>query len=127
MAVVVEQQVRYAGRVAAAAARSYAVVGDLVSEMPLGDVPGVPASAPAVTAVVAPANRRIEIVLDHEDEPDHLAAAIHALAGAGWDVVVLAPGAVLGAAHGSLRGVPCRLQVWWLDGDAVRFGSPELP
>ena len=126
MAVVVELQMLDTERVAAAAARCYAVRGDLVSQMPLRDVPGASAP-PDVTAVVAAGARRIEIVLDDGDEPDHLIGTVYALAAAGWAVIVLTPGPVLGAAHTVLRGVPCHLQQWWIDDERVCFGSVELP
>lgn len=44
-----------------------------------------------------------------------------------WQVQVLVPLARLGEAHRSLRGLPLKLQGYWLDLGQVRFGAEETP
>ncbi|HSM01372.1 MAG TPA: hypothetical protein VK960_02875 [Acidimicrobiia bacterium] len=46
---------------------------------------------------------------------------------ADWDVSVIVPAHRMGEAHRALRGTPITLQPWWIDGESVRFGGPEVP
>jgi len=111
-------------RVANAVARGYARLGCTVVEGPLAEVSGVE-EAPGA-AVLAADLGTVECIAD-----GHLPAAARAvrhLAAAGWEVRLLVPLALVGEAHRLLRGVPVRLQPWWLGpGDDVCFGAPEVP
>jgi hypothetical protein len=130
MAVLVESApVTGEARAATGALRAYAARHERVEEVPLaamltgavaGDVNGV-------RAVAAGDLRVVEIVIPEEVPCDAVAPATRLLAGRGWDVAVLVPAFRLGEAHGSLRGAPCRLQPWWIDGGEVCFGAYEIP
>jgi hypothetical protein len=86
----------------------------------------VGADVASIRSVVAVEDRMVELVVD--DGPfEALAPAVWALAARRWEVVVLTPSARNGEAHRALRGTPCRIQPWWLDGSDVRFGSFETP
>jgi len=80
-----------------------------------------------VPCTVAGTQRIVEIVVDGEPECELLAPAVWALAARGWQVAALVPLPRLGEAHRALRGSPCLLQPWWLDGDTVQFGHSETP
>ena len=69
----------------------------------------------------------MEIILDAGVDAEELTAVAWRLAGSGWSVIVLVACDRLGEAHPGLRGVPCGLQPWWLDGDEVSFGRVEIP
>lgn len=78
-------------------------------------------------AVVAPAQGVVEW-FPHDDQPlADLAAVAGRIAGTGWSVGVIVPTGRMGEAHRALRGAPVTLQPWWRDGEAVRFGGPEVP
>lgn len=70
---------------------------------------------------------RVECVLDHDADPTVYPAVVSDLARAGWEVWALIPTEQMGAAHRALRGAPVMLQPWWMTGDHVHFGRPEIP
>ena len=112
------------GRVATTVAGGYARRGCTVVELPLADASGVEGVAGA--AVLAAELGAIECVAD--DDLSGAAQAVRLLAAAGWEVSLLAPASSMGEAHRLLRGVPVRLQPWWLGpDDVVCFGAPEVP
>ncbi len=116
-------------RVATSAVRTYAARHERVSEVPLSQVldGAVAGDVNGVRAVVAGDLRVVEIVLPEEMEPGSLAPAIWLLAARGWTIDILTPSHRLGEAHAALRGSPCLLQPWWIDGGEVSFGSFETP
>ncbi|MFQ5948458.1 MAG: hypothetical protein ACE5KX_06325 [Acidimicrobiia bacterium] len=120
-------------RVAAAAARSYAVRGDVVLEAPFEQVIRKHTrlhedSELEAVAVVVPELQRIECVLDREADPAALLAGFEALSDLGWDLWALVPGPLLGEAHRAFRGHRVRIQPWWIEADhLVRFGATEIP
>lgn len=112
------------GRVATEVARGYARLGCTVVELPLAEASGVEEADGA--AVLAADWGAIECVVG-EGLPA-AAEAVRHLAAAGWEVSLLVPTCLVGEAHRLLRGVPVRLQPWWLGvDDDVCFGAPEVP
>ena len=114
--------------VAGAAVAAYLARGARVLEIPLLEMVHVSVSADVanVRSVVAVEDRVVELVVD--DRPfEALAPAVWALAARGWGVVALTPAGRNGEAHRALRGTPCRIQPWWLEGTNVRFGKLETP
>ena len=115
--------------VATAALRAYAARHERVAEVPLVELLAG-AAAPGslgVKAVAVADLRVVEVVVPDEVVCEGLASSVWALAAQGWDVVVLLPLHRLGEGHGGLRGVPCRLQSWWMENGEVSFGSCEIP
>jgi hypothetical protein len=45
----------------------------------------------------------------------------------GLEIWVLVPLTEIGAAHGRLRGLVDRIQAWWVEDNAIRFGEPRRP
>jgi len=112
------------GRIATAVALGYSRLGCTVVEIPLAEASGVEGVAGA--AVLAADRGAAECVAD--DDLPAAAAAVRHLAAAGWEVSLLVPSSLVGEAHRLLRGVPVRLQPWWLGpDDDVCFGAPEVP
>jgi len=112
------------GRVATVVARGYARLGCTVVEVPLAEASGVEGATG--TAVLAADLGAIECVAG--DDLPAAAQAVRLLAAAGWEVSLLVPTPATGEAHRLLRGVPVRLQPWWLGpDDDVCFGAPEVP
>lgn len=114
--------------VAEAAIAAYAAHGIRVLDIPLLEMVQVSVSADvaSVRSLVAVEDRVVELVVD--DGPfEALGPAVWALAARGWDVVALAPSVRNGEAHRALRGTPCRIQPWWVEGREVRFGRLETP
>ena len=107
---------------------AHAARGNRVLDIPLLEMVhvSVAADTAAIRSVVVAADRVVELVLD--DGPfEAVGPAVWALAARGWDVVALTPASRVGEAHRALRGTPCRLQPWWTDAAAVRFGKFETP
>ena len=102
--------------------------GNQVLDIPLLEMVHVSVAADTATipSVVAVQDRIVELVVD-EAPFEAICPAVWALAARGWEVVTLAPASRLGEAHRALRGTPCHLQAWWLDGSSVRFGAFETP
>jgi hypothetical protein len=96
-----------------------------VIETPLGGFAGV--DDVDGVAVVASEHGVVEWFPHDDQRLDDLAELSLAVAGTGWKVAVLVPSARMGEAHRALRGSPVTLQAWWPDGDAIRFGGPEVP
>jgi hypothetical protein len=90
----------------------------------MSPLPGVPVGVRCITVA---ATKTIEVVLPDGTAPSALASSITALAEDGWFVVVLTPCERFGEAHAGLRGMPCRIQQWWIDDDDVAFGPIEIP
>jgi hypothetical protein len=78
-------------------------------------------------AVVAPEQGLVEWFPDDGQPLDDLVSLARSVAGTGWKVGVIVPSARMGEAHRALRGAPVVLQPWWADGEAIRFGGPEVP
>ena len=81
----------------------------------------------AIRTIACPDRRTVEIVLDAEVDAGSLIPGIWRLGQGGHRVVVLVALGRIGAAHPELRGVPCRLQAYWTEGDRVCFGGIEIP
>lgn len=81
----------------------------------------------AMRTIACPQRRTVEIVLDAELDAGSLVPGIWRLGQGGHAVVVLVALGRIGAAHPELRGVPCRLQAYWLEGERVCFGGFEVP
>lgn len=96
-----------------------------VIETPLAGFAGV--DGVDGVAVVAPEQGLVEW-FPHDGQPfDDLVSLSRSVAGTGWRVGVIVPSARMGEAHRALRGAPVVLQPWWADGEAIRFGGPEVP
>lgn len=127
MAVAVQETLTEVDRVAAATVDVYARRRDAATEMPLAELLDVPKNVGSLRAVVAKADRRVEIVLDADFEAASLAPGLWALAAHGWRPIVLIALDRIGTAHAELRGTPCRLQAWWQDEGEIVFGGFETP
>ena len=129
MAMAVQTAVRSVDRVIEAVLAIYAGHQERAVTTYLGEVCDrrLLAELADVPCAVAGTQRIVEIVIDGEPDCDMLTRAVWTLAARGWHVVTLVPLERLGEAHGALRGSPCLLQPWWLDGDTVRFGRTETP
>jgi len=113
--------------VAAAVARSYEAQAEQAVDMPLAEFLADAGGAGSIRAVVSESARTVELVVDEEVDPAMLAPAAWRLDGRGRRVIVLVALDRIGVAHAGLRGVPCRLQPWWFEGDEVLFGGFEIP
>lgn len=112
------------GRVATAVAQGYARLGCTVVELPLAEASGVEGAAGA--AVLAAEQGAVECVVG--ERLPAAAEAVRQLASAGWEVSLLVPTPLVGEAHRLLRGLPVRLQPWWVShDDDICFGAPEVP
>lgn len=129
MALLIETPVDAATAVTDAVIAAYKARRERVQTMRVSDLVAgaVSSDLSGVTAVVAAELRAAEIVADADLDLERLAAATWALAGRGWEVVVLVPCSRVGDAHNSLRAAPCVLQPWWTDGDGIWFGAFETP
>lgn len=96
-----------------------------VVETPLAGFTGV--DGVDGVAVVAPEQGIVEWFPHPDQDLAVLAGLAPSVAGTGWKVAVLVPAGRMGEAHRALRGSPVMLQPWWVDGDRVRFGGPEVP
>lgn len=116
--------------VADAAADAWSRFSDSVMEMPIStlvDTPEFHQAPDAAMAVLVPDLYRCELVVDAEVPLGILKPVADMLAAEGWAVTVLVPSHRSGEAHHDLRGGRCGIQPYWLDGDLLRFGRPELP
>ncbi|KQS71209.1 hypothetical protein ASG41_20980 [Modestobacter sp. Leaf380] len=125
-----------ADRIAEACAAAWQRLGESVQRLRLtGDQWSAEDEDPAdlahdagtLHAVLVPALRRVELVLD-EQAP--FAAVRHDLSRwleSGWEVSALTPLDRLGEAHTTLRGLALVLQGCWLRDSQVRFTSGETP
>lgn len=77
-------------------------------------------------AVVAPERGLVEWFPSGDQTLAALVGPLRASA-ADWNVSVIVPAGRMGEAHRALRGAPITLQPWWVDGENVRFGGPEVP
>ena len=129
MALLIETPVDAATAVTDAVIAAYRARRERVQTMRVSDLVAgaVSSDLSEVTAVVAAELRSAEIIADAHLDLERLAAATWALAGRGWEVVVLVPCNRVGDAHNSLRAAPCVLQPWWMDGDGIWFGAFETP
>ncbi len=129
MALLIEPTVDVAAGVTDAVVAAYTARREKVHTMPVSELVAgiVNADLSALTAVVVPEQRVAEIVADDALNLERLAAAAWALAGRGWDLIVLVPTSRIGDAHTSLRSAPCVIQPWWGDADGVWFGAFETP
>lgn len=95
-----------------------------VVETPLAGFTGIDVDG---VAVLAPEQGLVEW-FPHDDQPlDALCTPAHTIVGGGLAVGVLVPAARMGEAHRALRGTPVTIQPWWIDGESIRFGGPEVP
>lgn len=78
-------------------------------------------------AVVVPALRRVELVLDEQAAFDAVRHDLTRWLESGWTVSALTPLDRLGEAHSTLRGLALVLQGCWLRDSQVRFTSAETP
>lgn len=129
MALLIEPTVDVAASVTDAVVAAYATRRESVQTMPVSELVSdfVSADLSSLTAVVSASQRVAEVVVDEGIELERLAAAAWALAGRGWDLIVLVPTSQIGDAHTSLRAAPCLIQPWWSDADGVWFGAFETP
>jgi hypothetical protein len=125
MVVAMQEPITDVDRVAAAVLDVYVKRRELATEMPLIEILDVPVGVGALRVVACVREQIVEIVLDADVDAAALASAVWALSARGWRVVVLVALERIGAAHGELRGTPCRLQPWWLVDGAVVFGGFE--
>lgn len=80
-----------------------------------------------IAAVTVESGRIVELVLGAGVEPGGVAADVRALVDEDWSVTVLVPSSRLGLAHAALRRSGCMLQSWWRLGEAIAFGTVEIP
>lgn len=95
-----------------------------VIETPLASFAGEPGLDGI--AVVAPERGLVEWFPSDTQELASLTAPLR-MSAADWNVSVIVPAQRMGEAHRALRGTPITLQPWWVDGENVRFGGPEVP
>ncbi len=127
MAVAVLDAATEVDLVALETVKIYGRAGEHAVDVPLVEFLADAGGAGSIRAVVSETARTAELIVDAGVDPSMLAPAAWRLAGRGWTVTVLVALDRIGEAHAGLRGVPCRLQPWWFDGDAVVFGAHELP
>jgi len=129
MALLIEPTVDVAAGVTDAVVAAYTARREKVRTMPVSELVSgfVSSDLSTLTAVVAAEQRVAEIVAEDSHNLERLAAAAWALAGRGWDLIVLVPTSRIGDAHASLRSAPCLIQPWWSDADGVWFGALETP
>lgn len=116
--------------VADATVDAWCRVSDSVMEMPIStlvDAPEFHDAPDAAMAVLVPDLHRCELVVDEDVPLGLLKPVAEMLSEEGWKVTVLVPSHRCGEAHHDLRGGRCRIQQYWLEGDLLRFGRPELP
>lgn len=77
-----------------------------------------------LASLAVPISRRVEYVVECDD-PD-VWNVLAAKASDEWQLCVLVPLALMGAAHECLSDHGFRLQGWWLQGDRVAFGGLEI-
>lgn len=126
MAVAVQEALTEVDRVANAVVATYQRRHEAAHEAQLVELVDV-ADHGTMRTIACPERRTVEIVLDAEVEAGAVVPGIWRLAQTGHEVIVLAALARIGAAHPELRGVPCRLQAYWVEGDRVCFGGFEIP
>ena len=126
MAVAVQEALTEVDRVADAVVESYGRCHEVAHQAQLVEFVDA-TDVGAMRTISCPERRSIEIVLDAELEAGSLVPGIWRLTQGGHRVVVLVALGRIGAAHPELRGVPCRLQPYWLEGDRVCFGGFEIP
>lgn len=129
MALLIETTVDTTASVTDAVVAAYSARRERVQTMALSDLVegAVAADLSGMSAIVAAEIRVAEVVADHAFDLERLPSAAWALAGRGWDMIVLVPCDRVGDAHTALRSAPCKLQPWWLDADGVWFGALETP
>ena len=98
-------------------------------EVPLGNMVDreIPMDVARLSVVAAGDSRVAEIMVDETVMCAQVATAIWSLVEQGWQANVIVPASRMGEAHTALRGVPCRLQVWWEDSSGISFGVYEKP
>lgn len=96
-----------------------------VVETPLDSFTGV--AGLFGVAVLATRQGLVEFFPGDRQALTDMGPAAASVAAAGWRVVMIVPAGRMGEAHRSLRGFPLHLQAWWVDGDRIRFGGPEVP
>lgn len=69
--------------------------------------------------------KRVEFVVE-EDDPEVWETLTRVDSTGAWQLCALVPQSLLGVAHDRLRGHFFELQGWWLDGENVAFGNPEI-
>lgn len=113
--------------VVAACTHVYAIRQIEVETLDVFDMPEGRTAGVQLLGVAARTENRIECVIPRESEVSMYTDMLDGLARTGWDVWVLVPTEMLGAAHRHLRGVAVTLQPWWDMGTAICFGRPEIP
>ena len=78
-------------------------------------------------AVLAPQQGVVEWYPDMDQPLTPLAPLARDASTRGWRVAVVVPAVRMGEAHRALRGSSAVVQPWWIDGERVRFGGPEVP
>ena len=96
-----------------------------VVETPLGSFIGI--EGIDGVAVLASSQGLVEFFPGQDQPLGTLGPIAASVVSSGWRVAVVLPAERLGDAHRSLRGFPLSLQAWWLDGDRIHFGGPEVP
>lgn len=103
-----------------ASAHSYESVGQ-----PVKCFVDAGSTQPAAFDLLLPEMRRIEEI-ETEDSLEHFrASTVEPYREDGFDVWVLVPLHTMGKAHTHLRGVADFVQPWWIEGGALKFGTPE--
>ncbi len=129
MTVTVRAEVTAVADVVRASVAHYAKRHEAAVESWLAEMAGVPVTDVLgfLSCVVAIDRREIEIVVPPTGETSGLSAVVWDLVGSGWHVTIVTPASGMGAAHGALRGTPCRLQPFWYHEGEVVFGRYERP
>ncbi len=118
------QTITHATAASVAAAIHMHYEGEVV-ETPLSSFAGIPDLNGI--AVLAANQGLVEYFPAPDQALPPIRAAATAASASGWRVAVLVPSDRMGDAHSALRGCAVRLQAWWIDGDRICFGGPEVP
>ena len=127
MAVAVAEPGTSVDYVTGAVASNYRARMESVAEVALAELIDAPTDIGTMRAVHCPAQRTVEVVLDHESPVHAIGEAAWRLEQEGVRTVVLVSLDRLGEAHGELRGTPCVLQGWWFENDDVHVTRFETP
>jgi hypothetical protein len=96
-------------------------------ELTLAELIDAPVEVGAIRGIMAPTDRSVEVVVDEESSLHLMNEVAWRLHAEGMSLNVLVELARLGEAHHELRGTPCTLQGWWIEGDRVHFAGFETP
>ncbi len=127
MAVAVQESITSVDMVTEAVLDVYRSQVEEANEMALAEFIDAPKVVGSIRAIVAPARRVVEVVLDGDSSPEDLIEVAWVLSERAWMLNVLVGLDRLGDAHTALRGTPATLQGWWVASDSVHFAGYERP